>query len=251
MTIRGIKIPVFMSLIIWAIVWEFIGRTDASFVIPPLSNVAQRIIEIAPTDTFINALAITGKSYFLGMGISILFGVPLGIVMGRSDVVDKLFLPWVNIFVSAPLTALVPVIMVLFGFGEQTIVLTVVLFAIWIIVLNARAGVREISRSLVEMAHCFGATPLQSFFKIYIWAALPEILGGIRLGFIRGVKGVIIGQLLVSIIGFGQLFELYSSRFLMEHFWAQNFMILAFVFTLNEGLVWLQNKVSYYASTRD
>ncbi len=101
------------------------------------------------------------------------------------------------------------------------------------------------------MAHSFGAGPLQSFSKIYIWAALPEILGGIRLGFIRGVKGVIIGQLLVSIIGFGQLFELYSTRFLMEHFWALNFLILAFAFTLNEGLTWLQNKVSYYASTRD
>jgi len=240
-----------LSLVIWAVVWEIAGRSDASFVIPPLSQVVDKMIEIAPTKTFLNALLITGRSFLAGVGISVLVGVPLGIVMGRVGWVDKILLPWVNIFVSAPLTALVPVIMVLFGFGEKTIILTVVLFAIWIIVLNARAGVREISPSLVEMAHSFGATPLQSFSRIYIWAALPEILGGIRLGLIRGIKGVIIGQLLVSIIGFGQLFELYSTRFLMSHFWALNFMILFFALTMNEGLIWLQKQVDYYAASRD
>ncbi len=79
-----------------------------------------------------------------------------------------------------------------------------------IVILNARAGVKQINSSLVEMARSFGATPMDAFLKIYLWAALPEILSGIRIGFIRAVKGVIIGQLLVSIVGFGALFELYS-----------------------------------------
>ena len=50
-----------------------------------------------------------------------------------------------------------------------------------------------------------------------VLSALPEILAGIRLGVIRGVKGVVIGQLLVSIIGVGALFSLYSQNFLMAH----------------------------------
>jgi len=75
-------------------------------------------------------------------------------------------------------------------------------FAIWIIILNTRAGVKQINRSLVDMANSFGASPIDAFVKIYFWAALPEIIGGIRIGFIRAVKGVIIGQLLISIVGF-------------------------------------------------
>jgi NitT/TauT family transport system permease protein len=165
-------------------------------------------------------------------------------------VADRILLPWVNMFLSAPLTALVPVIMVLFGLGEKTIIHTVVLFAIWIIVLDSRAGVRGISPSLVEMAQSFGASSWQAFSRIYVWAALPEILSGVRLGMIRAVKGVVIGQLLVSIVGFGSLFELYSSRFLMEHFWALLFVLFLFAFTLNEVLVWLERKVEYYASSR-
>lgn len=250
MKIGRFRIPMMASLLIWAAVWEAVGRAGASFVIPPLSRIFARIVEIVPTESFAQALLITGKAFALGNLIAVAVGVPLGVLMGRSVIADRMLLPWVNLFLSAPLTALVPVIMVIFGLGQTTIVATVVLFAIWIIVLDARAGVRGISPSLVEMASVFGGNRWQLFSKIYIWAALPEILSGIRLGLIRAVKGVVIGQLLVSIVGFGRLFELYSSRFLMEHFWALLFVLFAFAFTLNEGLAWLERKVEYYAASR-
>jgi NitT/TauT family transport system permease protein len=83
-----------------------------------------------------------------------------------------------------------------------------------------------------------------------MWAALPVILSGVRIGMIRAVKGVVIGQLLVSIVGFGRLFEIYSSRFLMEHFWALLFILFAFAFALNEILAWLERRVEYYAASR-
>jgi len=249
-TILGYRVPMAFSLLIWAALWEAVGRSGASFVIPPLSRVFARIVEIVPTPSFADALLITGKAFLIGNLIAILAGVPLGVMMGRSRMIDRIALPWVNLFLSAPLTALVPVIMVLFGLGNTTIVLTVVLFAIWIIVLDARAGVKSISPSLVEMARSFGASEWQSFTRIYLWAALPEILAGIRLGMIRAVKGVVIGQLLVSIVGFGKLFEIYSGRFLMEHFWALLFVLFAFAFALNEGLVWLERRVEYYAASR-
>jgi NitT/TauT family transport system permease protein len=125
-----------------------------------------------------------------------------------------------------------------------------VLFAMWIVVLNTRAGVRGISPSLVEMAKSFGATGFQAFTKVYIWAALPEILAGIRLGVIRAVKGVVIGQLLVSVVGFGTLFEIYQSHFLMEHFWALLLVLFAFAFTVNELLGKLEKRFSYFAAAR-
>jgi NitT/TauT family transport system permease protein len=250
MILFGYRIPMAFSLLIWAGLWEIAGRTGASFIIPPLSRIFVRIAEIVPTPSFADALAITGQAFLAGTLISIAFGVPLGVMMGRSRLIDRIALPWVNLFLSAPLTALVPVIMVVFGLGNTTIILTVVLFAIWIIVLDARAGVKSISPSLVEMARVFGASEWQAFTKIYVWAALPEILAGVRLGMIRAVKGVVIGQLLVSIVGFGQLFELYAGRFLMEHFWALLFILFAFAFALNEALVWLERRVDYFAASR-
>lgn len=250
MIIAGYRIPLMTSLLIWAAAWELVGHTEAGLILPPLSKIFWRIFEIAPTPSFATALEITVRAFLIGNAIAIAGGVPVGVLLGRSAIADRLLSPWVNLFLSAPLSALVPVIMVLFGLGETTIILTIVLFAVWIIVLNARAGVRNISPSLVEMARSFGATGWQAFTKIYIWAALPEILAGVRLGLIRAVKGVVIGQLLVSVVGFGTLFEIYSSNFLMEHFWALILILFAFAFTLNEILAWLERKVDYYAAAR-
>lgn len=250
MLIKGYRIPLFTSLILWAILWEIVGHTGLGLILPPLTKIFTRMVEIVPTKSFLDALYITGKSFFIGNLIAIAIGIPMGVLMGRVKTADALILPWVNLFLSAPLSALVPVIMVLAGIGEVTIVLTVVLFAIWIIVLNARAGVLNIPPSLVEMSRSFGATRYQSFVNIYVWAALPEILAGIRLGMIRAVKGVVIGQLLISVVGFGTLFELYAAHFLMEHFWALILVIFAFAFSINEALAWTERRFKYFASSR-
>ncbi|MCL5776193.1 ABC transporter permease subunit [Limibaculum sp. FT325] len=250
MTIFGFRLPGMSSLLLWGLVWEIVGRLGITFFVPPLSAVFATLFEIIGTPAFLKALSETAYAFGVGVTAAIAIGVPTGILMGRSRLLDELLLPWVNIFLSAPLTALVPVLMVLFGFGMTSIIITTALFAIWIIILNARAGVMQINRSLVEMARCFGASPLAAFTKIYFWSALPEILSGVRIGVIRAVKGVIIGQLLISIVGFGALFELYSANFLMTHFWAVLIVLFAMAFSISELLAYLERRVSYYAAKR-
>jgi NitT/TauT family transport system permease protein len=251
MEIKGFRVPAMASLILWAAVWEIVGRLGLTILIPPLSATCEKLVEILGTESFWDAMAVTTRTLLWGCAIAILVGVPLGIMMGRSVILDRLVLPWVSTFTSAPLSALVPVIMAIFGFGETTIILTVVMFAIWIIILDARAGARAISTSLIEMALVYGASPLQAFTKIYIWSTLPEILTGIRLGLLRAVKGVIIGQLLVSVVGFGRLFEIYSSNFLMEHMWALLIVLFGLAFLVDVSFALIERKVDYFASSRN
>jgi NitT/TauT family transport system permease protein len=174
MHVLGYKLPALSSLILWALLWEVIGQLELTFFIPPISEVFVTLFGLLPTPAFLNALGVTAYTFVAGVFFAIVIGIPVGIMMGKSRILDELLLPWVNIFLSAPLTALVPVLMVLFGFGARTVIITTTLFAIWIIILNARAGVRQINRSLIEMARSFGASPLDAFVKIYFWAALPE-----------------------------------------------------------------------------
>jgi NitT/TauT family transport system permease protein len=114
----GFRLPLFSSLVLWALLWELVGHTEAKLILPPLSAISLRIIEIIPTESFLKALMITGKAFFIGSGIAMLVGIPLGVMMGRSKVFDDLLLPWVNVMLSAPLSALVPVIMVVAGIGR-------------------------------------------------------------------------------------------------------------------------------------
>jgi len=250
MTLYGYRLPGMSSLLVWGLLWEFVGQTEVTFFVPPLSEVLATLFEVIGTAAFQKALGETAYAFCAGVFFAVSIGIPTGILMGKNRLLDELLLPWVNVFLSAPLTALVPVLMVLFGFGMKSIIITTTLFAVWIIILNSRAGVRQINRSLVEMAHSFGASPMDAFLKIYFWAALPEILSGVRIGVIRAVKGVIIGQLLISIVGFGALFELYSANFLMAHFWAVLIVLFGLAFTISEVLAHLERKVAYYAAKR-
>ena len=115
---------------------------------------------------------------------------------------------------------------------------------------NFGLGIQHVPNSLIEMGRCYGASPFALYGKIVLLAALPEILAGIRLGLVRGVKGVVIGQLLVAIIGYGELFELYSRSFDMENFWALTIILFAAAMLMSAAIEHIEKKVDYYAGVR-
>jgi NitT/TauT family transport system permease protein len=250
MMLFGKRISIVFSLMIWFVVWEIIGRAELSTIVPPFSRVVAAAITIVPTAKFSTAVAISLRSFVLGMALALLIGIPTGVLMARVASVGKILGMWVNIFVSAPISALVPVLMAVIGIGETTVVITVFLFAVFVIVLDTQVGIKQADRSLVEMARCFGARRHQVYTKVLFLSALPEILAGVRLGVIRGVKGVVIGQLLIAILGVGELFELYSQHFLMEEFWALVIIVFMFAFAVSEAVAALERRVEYYASSR-
>jgi NitT/TauT family transport system permease protein len=250
MTLLGKKIPIFISLLIWFVLWELIGRARFSILIPPFSSVVAAGMTIVPTEKFAKAAAISLRSFAMGMFLALAIGIPLGVLMARVASLGKVLAMWVNIFVSAPISALVPILMAVIGIGETTVVITVFLFAVFVIALDTEVGVAKANRSLVEMARCFGARRDQIYTKVLLLSALPEILAGVRLGMIRGVKGVVIGQLLIAIVGVGELFELYSQHFLMEEFWALVTIVFIFAFAVSEVIAFLERRIEYYASAR-
>ncbi len=250
MSIYGFRIPPVFSLLIWIAIWEVAGQLELAFILPPFSAVLAQLVILVQRADFQAAALLTFQSFAIGMAIAILLGVVIGFLMGTNKIANSVLGMWVNIFASAPLSSLVPVLMLLFGLGQTTIVVTVVLFSTWIIALDTYAGVRHISPSLSEMGRCFGASRWQLISKVLFWAALPEILAGIRMGLIRAVKGIVIGQLLVSVVALGRLFRTFSDNFQFEEFWALTIILFIFALVFSSAIGWLEHKVEYYASTR-
>ena len=220
------------------------------FLIPPFTDVLAAIGTVVTSDRFAEAALLTLQAYGIGMALALAVGIGMGFWMGRVKAVGELMGMWANIFESSPLTAIVPALMALLGFGLPTMIVTVFLFSVWVIALDTQVGVARVSQSLLEMGRSFGASRRQVLTKIVLPAALPEILAGVRLGLIRGVKGVIIGQLLIAIVGIGYLFERYSRSFLMAEFWALLIIVFAFAFAASETIAYFERKVAFYATTR-
>jgi NitT/TauT family transport system permease protein len=244
------RLPALLSLLAWAALWELAGRLMQTDIVPPLTSVLMAAWELVQQGSFQGALAVTARAFAIGMALALVVGVIVGTLMGALRPVDRLLNVWVNIFISAPLTALVPALMPLLGIGETTVVATVFLFAVWVIVIDTQAGIQTVNRSLVEMGRMFGATRAQIFFKVLLPAAMPEILTGIRLGVVRGVKGVVIGQIVIALVGFGELFELYLQSFEMERFWALVLIIFAIAFALVEAVAMVERRFEFYAKSR-
>jgi NitT/TauT family transport system permease protein len=238
------------SLLVWFVLWEIIGRLGLVSLIPPFSEVLGALGEVVGSDTFASAAWITLQAFLIGMALSLVVGIGVGILMGTSRAVGSVMGMWVNIFESSPLTAVVPALMALLGFGLSTMIVTVFLFSVWVIALDTQVGVERVNPSLVEMGRSFGARKRVLYSQIVLRAALPELLAGIRLGLIRGLKGVVIGQLLIAVLGVGYLFELYSRNFLMPEFWALLIILFAFAFIASEAVAYFERKVAFYASSR-
>jgi NitT/TauT family transport system permease protein len=239
-----------LSLLVWFVVWEVVGRLELVSLLPPFTEVLGALPEVVTSETFPDAAWITLQAFLIGMALSFVVGIGVGILMGTSRAIGSLMGMWVNIFESSPLTAVVPALMALLGFGLPTMIVTVFLFSVWVIALDTQVGVERVNPSLVEMGRSFGASRRVLFSQIVLRAALPELLAGIRLGLIRGLKGVVIGQLLIAVIGVGYLFELYSRNFLMPEFWALLIILFAFAFIASEAVAYFERKVSFYASSR-
>jgi NitT/TauT family transport system permease protein len=250
LTLRGHKVPIAFSLLVWCLLWEVVGRLELISLIPPFTEVLGAIPEVVGSPSFAEAAKITFQAYGIGMALSLTIGIGMGILMGRVRAIGELMGMWVNIFESSPLTAVVPALIALLGFGLSTMIVTVFVFSVWVIALDTQVGVERVSPSLVEMGQSFGASKRDLYLKILFFAALPELLAGIRLGLIRGLKGVIIGQLLIAVVGMGYLFELYSRSFLMPEFWALLILLFASAFLASEAVAYFERKVSFYATAR-
>ena len=250
MKVFGINIPPVWSLLIWIGLWEVSGQLELAFILPPFSEVILELTELIQRHDFHSAALMTLKAFIIGMTIAIVGGVAIGFVMGTNPTANSILGMWVNIFASAPLSSLVPVLMLLFGLGQTTIIVSVVLFSIWIIALDTYAGVRHTSSSLLEMGKSFGASERQILFKVLFWAALPEILAGVRLGLIRAVKGIVIGQLLVSVVAVSLKKRTFSDNFQFEEFWALTLILFVFALGFSTLIGWMERKVEYYAGAR-
>ena len=147
-------------------------------------------------------------------------GVAVGLAMGRFAAVRYLLDGWVNALMSAPLSALVPVLIALFGIRDTVVAATVFMFSFFVIVVNTMTGVRGTERGLVEMARAFGAGEASLFRRIYLPAALPAVMLGLRLGAVQAVKGMVVGEMLISLVGLGERLIYYGNTFLITELYA-------------------------------
>lgn len=208
------------------VAWEVIGRTKGGVFFPSFTATAGELVEIAKNGQLWEAAGSSNESLAIGFPASVLLGVPVGLLFGRSKGVDRSLSYYLDIMLVVPMVALVPLVIVALGLSLTARVAIVMLFAFPVIALNARAGVRVIDRNRVEMARSFGASRLQVWTKIILPAAIAPISSGIRLGLARAVSGMIVVELILIPVGLGGLMVTFESEFAAASLYAVTLAVI-------------------------
>ncbi|WP_061938605.1 ABC transporter permease [Aureimonas sp. AU22] len=200
--------------------WEIAGRVPISFAFPPFSETVLAFLEMVADGSMAYAYFITLQPLVLGVAVSALLGVALGVVMGLSKKAEWLLAPIFIVLQAAPMAALVPLVTFVYGIGLTAKTLAVIMLALPVIVLNSYKAVRHVNPSLVAMCRSFGGSRLQRILKIIIPDASPVIFAGLRLGIAAGFIGVMLAELLITPTGVGDLITYHRSIANYGHMYA-------------------------------
>jgi NitT/TauT family transport system permease protein len=119
-----------------------------------------------------------------------------------------------------------PIFFALFGLSDAVRIAVIVVYSVFVIVINTATAIRTVDPALVEMARSFGCNERQIMLRILLPAALPLVFAGIRLGMGRAVKGMINGEMFIALMGLGALAQRYGSQFQSAKVFALTIVIL-------------------------
>lgn len=189
-------------------IWEGFARSGmfSTAMTPPLGAVGAVIWTMLADGSFIkNALA-TLVRVFIGLSISFAVAVPLGVMMARSWVTERIFLPVLSVLLPIPSLAWVPLFILWFGIGNLATILVVIYASIFPLVYSVWTGVRAVNPLWLRAATVMGADEATLFRKVIWPGSLPYVITGLRLAFGRAWIGVIGGELLASPkLGLGEI----------------------------------------------
>ncbi|MGS0763461.1 ABC transporter permease [Syntrophomonas curvata] len=168
------------SFVIVIILWAMVSWLLRLPIVPSPYAVAVNITAIFHSRMEIHVLYSLAR-ILEGIAIAVLTGVPVGFLMGYSEKINRLLSPLVYFTYPIPKIALLPVIMLLFGLGEASKLIMIVLIVIFQIIITSRDAVKGIPREIFRSLQSLGAGKRQVFTEIIIPAALSDVLTSIRL----------------------------------------------------------------------
>lgn len=199
---------------------EFLLRWNEvpDYILPTPSAIAAALVKEMPLilPHWGHTLVVLFSGFAIGAGI----GLVLAAVVTQFPFVEKVITPYILVLVTTPMLALVPLLILRFGFGYEPRIIAVALASGPMVMINAATGFRRTDSAKIALARSYGASMLQIFWKIRAPMALPMILVGLMIGAIFGLLTAVGAEMVGGGFGLGNRLTTYSSMINMPEFFA-------------------------------
>lgn len=232
--------PIFLLLL-----WEFLSQTglvDIRF-FPPPSAIVHTFWEMMMNGILAEHVGISLYRIFLGFLLGVIPGVIIGLLMGLYSPIRHFISPIVMALMPIPTLALLPIIIILFGIGDLSKVITIAGSVFFPVVINTVAGVTTIDTIYLDVAKNYGAGRLNFFLKIAFPGALPVMLEGIQMGQAIALLTIVAAEMMGATSGIGFLIWTSYKAFLLQEMYVGLILISFFGYLFSLLLRGVQKKM--------
>jgi ABC-type nitrate/sulfonate/bicarbonate transport system permease component len=238
----------FISFVVVISLWEYFGRRINPILFTYPSAVAQAFVSLVASGELQSYMTSSLLVLTYASILSIVVGVLLGVIMGRYAIVEWAADVYVSALYSTPMVAVVPLIVLWFGFKIPAKVVIVFSFMVFPVLLNTFEGVKNVDRNLQEVARSFCSNESQLWRHLIIPSAVPFIVAGIRLAIGRGLVGMIVAEFYTSVTGLGYMIVRYANALETDKL----FVPIVVVMLLGVGLMslakWIEGRIAPWRS---
>ncbi len=191
------------ALLIWQALVQLAGLP--AFILPAPGEVGRRLVGALVDGSLLRHTAATMIEVVGGMAIGILVATSLGYVLAKSPPVERILAPYIVASQSVPIVAIAPLLVIWFGSGRLSKILISALIVFFPILVNTVVGVRSVPEDLRDLMRSLRATRWQMFYLLEVPAAMPVLLGGLKVGATLSVIGAVVGEFVAADEGLGFL----------------------------------------------
>ncbi|MFB6081309.1 MAG: ABC transporter permease [Halanaeroarchaeum sp.] len=192
--------------------WEFLVPLLGiePYILPTPSNIFAAFLE--RHDVILEQLSHTMVEFLFGFSLTVVTGYLIALAMSYWRLVEVTFYPYVVAVRSIPVVTLLPIFIIWFGFGFNSIVIISYVISLFPMVVNALSGFKSTDPEMLDMLRSFSASKRQLYWNVYRYSSLPSVFAGLKICIILAFTGAIVGEFLIGNRGIGFLILSYNSN---------------------------------------
>jgi NitT/TauT family transport system permease protein len=197
-------------LAVGVIAWEALARLSRlpAFILPPPARVWGRLGDVLGDGTLWRHTQATLVEVLAGLALGMAVAAALGYLVAKSPALERALTPYIVASQSIPVVAIAPLLVIWLGPGLPSKVVVCALIVFFPMLINTVVGLRSVAPELRDLMRALEAGRWQTFVKLEAPAALPVLLGGLKIGATLAVIGAVVGELVGADRGLGFLINL-------------------------------------------
>lgn len=209
--ILGLFLPV-LVIVAWALVTIY--GSIPSGILPSMSRVKDAFKSMIESGQLWQDLVVSFSRVIKGYAVAAVLGIFLGSLMGMFVPIREMFAPMITIIRQIPIIAWIPLIILWCGIGELSKVVIIVLAAFFQVLVNTESGIESTPQGYIEVARLYKLNPWETFIKVYLPHAIPQILVGLKLGLGVSWMAVVASEMIAAASGIG--YRMSNARSMMQ-----------------------------------